>query len=178
MGERREIRSVLAVDDDEQILGGYRRGIGRDRAVFTTGDPAAARDIAKREQCDLAIIDLRLPGDSGIALTRDLRRDAPEMVIALCSGYLSVEVAVAAVQAGANAVMFKPITAREILRRVEEGPEPEPDLADTPTLARAEWEHITRVLADCNGNVSLAARRLGIYRSSLQRRLRKFAPRE
>lgn len=178
MGERRVIRSVLAVDDDEQILAGYRRGFGRERTVLTTADPAAARQMTRRERCDLAIVDLRLKGESGIALTRDLKADAPEMLIVLCSGYLSVEVAVAAVHAGADAVLFKPITARDILRRVEEGPAVEPDLEDTPTLARAEWEHITRVLADCNGNVSLAARRLGIYRSSLQRRLRKFAPRE
>jgi len=171
------IRSILAVDDDEHVLGGYRRGFGRDRMVFTTADPVAARQIARREQCDLAIVDLRLKSDSGIALTRDLRQDCPSLLIALCSGYLSVEVAVAAVQAGADTVLFKPITAREILSRVEDGPSFEPNLDDTPTLARAEWEHITRVLADCNGNVSLAARRLGIYRSSLQRRLRKFAPR-
>jgi two-component system response regulator RegA len=178
MGERCVIRSVLAVDDDEHILGGYKRGFGRDRTVFTATDPVVARQIAKRERCDLAIVDLRLKDETGIALTRDLRRECPQMLIALCSGYLSVEVAVAAVHAGADTVLFKPITAREILRRVEEGPSLEPNLDDTPTLARAEWEHITRVLADCNGNVSLAARRLGIYRSSLQRRLRKFAPRE
>ena len=178
MGERRVIRSVLAVDDDEQILGGYRRGFGKERTVLTTADPATARQIARRERCELAIVDLRLKGESGISLTRDLKADVPEMLIVLCSGYLSVEVAVAAVHAGADAVLFKPITARDILRRVEEGPAVEPDLEDTPTLARAEWEHITRVLADCNGNISLAARRLGIYRSSLQRRLRKFAPRQ
>ena len=172
------IRTVLAVDDDEQILGGYRRGFGKERTVLTTADPATARQIARRERCDLAIVDLRLRGESGISLTRDLKADVPEMLIVLCSGYLSVEVAVAAVHAGADAVLFKPITPRDILRRVEEGPVLEPDLEDTPTLARAEWEHITRVLADCNGNISLAARRLGIYRSSLQRRLRKFAPRQ
>jgi two-component system response regulator RegA len=178
MVERRVVRTVLAVDDDEHILGGYRRGFGRERAVHATADPAMARELARSEPIDLAIVDLRLKGDSGIALTRDLRHERPDLLIALCSGYLSVEIAVAAVHAGANAVLFKPITPREILRRIEEGPAFEPDLDDTPTLARAEWEHITRVLADCNGNVSLAARRLGIYRSSLQRRLRKFAPRQ
>jgi two-component system, response regulator RegA len=177
MGDRRAIRVVLAIDDDEHTLSGYKRGFGRDRTVHATADPAAARQIARRERCDLAVVDLRLQGESGISLTRELRRECPDMLIALCSGYLSVDVAVAAVHAGADAVLFKPISAKEILRRVEEGPSFEPNLDDTPTLARAEWEHITRVLADCNGNVSLAARRLGIYRSSLQRRLRKFAPR-
>ena len=178
MGDRGVIRSILAVDDDEHILAGYRRGFGRDRTVFATADLVAARKFVREEGCDLAVVDLRLNGDSGITLTRELKRDHPELLVALCSGYLSVEIAVAAVHAGADAVLFKPITAREIIRRVEQGAELEPDLEETPTLARAEWEHITRVLADCNGNVSAAARRLGIYRSSLQRRLRKFAPRE
>jgi two-component system, response regulator RegA len=44
-----------------------------------------------------------------------------------------------------------------------------------PSLARAEWEHIHRVLSDCAGNVSEAARRLGIHRRSLQRKLQKLA---
>ena len=45
-----------------------------------------------------------------------------------------------------------------------------------PSLARAEWEHINRVLADCGGNISEAARRLGIHRRSLQRKLQKYPP--
>ncbi len=90
-----------------------------------------------------------------------------------------MDVTVAAVRAGADIIAFKPITFREIIQRLEEGEEAEePALDDTPSLARAEWEHIMRVLSDCDGNVSAAARRLGIYRSSLQRRLRKYAPRE
>ena len=47
---------------------------------------------------------------------------------------------------------------------------------DTPSLARAEWEHIQRVLTDCGGNISEAARRLGIHRRSLQRKLQKYPP--
>ena len=78
-------------------------------------------------------------------------------------------------RAGADIVVFKPITFSEIKARIQGGNLNEP-CDEVPTLARAEWEHISRVLADCNGNVSEAARRLGIYRSSLQRRLRKYAP--
>jgi two-component system response regulator RegA len=47
---------------------------------------------------------------------------------------------------------------------------------ETPSLARAEWEHIQRVLTDCGGNISEAARRLGIHRRSLQRKLHKYPP--
>ena len=46
-------------------------------------------------------------------------------------------------------------------------------LSSVPSLARVEWEHIQRVMADCNGNLSQAARALGIHRRSLQRKLSK-----
>ncbi len=138
-------------------------------------DPATARRLASENELDLAIVDLRLGPASGIDLVRDLRADAPDLLIVLCSGYVSVDVTVAATRAGADVVVYKPITFKELLRRVQKS-STEPDLTDTPTLARAEWEHMMRVLEDCNGNVSAAARRLGIFRSSLQRRLRKMAP--
>jgi two-component system, response regulator RegA len=180
MGElrTRAIRTVLAVDDDEILLAAYRRGVDRQRSLFTASNPTTARQIARRESPELAVIDLRISTDSGIDLVRDLKRERPDMVIVLCSAYLSVVATEAAMKAGAYCVMFKPITLEEIVRRVEEDTPVELDLEETPTLARVEWEHITRVLADCNGNISMAARRLGIYRSSLQRRLRKHAPRE
>jgi two-component system response regulator RegA len=163
---------VLAVDQDEQILGSWARA-ARDRNIVTAVDAVTARQLASTQRPDLAIVDLRLGNTSGIDLIRDLKRDVPDLLAVLCSGYLSVAAAVAAVRAGADIVVF---TFSEILQRIEESIEA-PDLEDTPTLARAEWEHIMRVLADCNGNVSMAARRLGIYRNSLQRRLRKYAPR-
>jgi two-component system response regulator RegA len=175
MGEARSLQNVLVVDDDERILGSWKRA-ARERNVVTAIDATTARQLANVERPDLAIVDLRLGNASGIDLIRELKRDLPDLMVVLCSGYLSVAAAVAAVHAGADIVVFKPITFREILQQIEESAD-EPDLEDTPTLARAEWEHIMRVLADCNGNVSMAARRLGIYRSSLQRRLRKYAPR-
>ena len=85
------------------------------------------------ERPDLAIVDLRLGNASGIDLIRELKRDLPDLMVVLCSGYLSVAAAVAAVRAGADIVVFKPITFREILQRIEESTE-EPDLEDTPTL--------------------------------------------
>ena len=177
MGERRPIRDVLVVDDDDRILASWKRAAGRAHTVHVAQDADAARELAENQPFDLAIIDLRLGKSSGLELVRDLRAINAEAQIVLCSGYLSVVTAVAAVRAGADLIVFKPITFREILKNLEEQAA-ELEVDETPTLARAEWEHISRVLADCNGNISAAARRLGIYRSSLQRRLRKLAPRQ
>ena len=72
--------------------------------------------------------------------------------------------------------------ADDILAAFERGEAPPLQVAETdyraPSLARAEWEHINRVLSDCGGNISEAARRLNIHRRSLQRKLQKYPPRE
>ena len=172
----RVIRRVLVIDEDEIATSRYARGFGPGRTVVAVRDPAQARELVRSAPWDLAIVELRVQGESGIQLALELKRARPALAIALCSGYLSIEIAVAAARAGIDLVLFKPVTARDILRRVGAAADaPEPEL-DAETLEQAEREHILRVLAACNGNISLAAHRLGIYRSSLQRRLRKCGP--
>ena len=175
VGTETEGWKVLVVDDDERYLTALTRGLEVACEVFTANSASAALAVARERSPDLTIVDLRLEGMSGVSLIEELKREHPEMMIALASSYLSVVSAVAAVRAGADHVLSKPFTIREAIRRVE-GETPEDDLDETPTLARVEWEHIMRVLSDCEGNLSLAARRLGIYRSTLKRRIRKFAP--
>jgi two-component system response regulator RegA len=156
--------NVLVVDPDPRILGAWTRA-ARGRNLATADDAVAARQLVTTRRPDLAIVELRLGNTSGIDLIREIKRELPEVTAVLCSGYLSAAAAVAAVRAGADIVVFKPITFREILERLQEHDE-EPDVDGSPTISRADGEHIARVLADCSDNVSMAARRLGIYRSS------------
>src|SRR5262245_52523949 len=107
---RSTIRHVLVVDDDETVVGQWKRAISRDRTCSTAMDAATARELADRHGFDLAIIDLRLGTSSGIDLIRQLKRDHPDGTIVLCSGYLSVAAAVSGMQAGADFVIFKPVT--------------------------------------------------------------------
>ena len=174
--ESTRIKSVLLLDDDERTLSAMARTLRHTRRVFTAKTTSEAAAVARRERPDLIVVDLRLAGASGLDVVRELRDELPGSRFALVSGYLTVDITVAAVRAGADVVLTKPVTAGEIVRRVEDG-EPPPE-EETPTLAQAESEHIARVMADCNGNISEAARRLGIFRSSLQRRLRRLGLRE
>lgn len=169
------VRSVLIVDDDRTALQSCERSLKSERQVYVTTDPAHARTLARTHKPDAAIVDLRLGDESGLELIRGLRKLHPGVKIAMLSGYLSVTVTMA-VKAGAVLVLSKPIGPREIIRHLEEGTSPEPDIYATPTLQRVEWEHINRVVADADGNLSEAARRLGIYRHTLQRRLNKKPP--
>ena len=163
---------MLVVDDDERTLKALARSLGHHATVFVTNEATAATAIARREHPDVAIVDLKLGDESGLELVRALKAEHPDMTLALMSGFLTVDATVLAIRAGADVVIPKPCTGRDILKRIDRGDPDESEL-ETPTLAQAESEHIARVMADTNNNISEAARRLGIYRSSLQRRLRK-----
>jgi two-component system response regulator RegA len=105
----------------------------------------------------------------------------PVKIIVL-TGYGSIATAIEAVKSGAFGYMSKPADVDEILAAFDKEeindnslPEESTDLA-APSLARAEWEHINRVLADCSGNITKAAKKLGLHRRSLQRKLLKYPP--
>ena len=168
-----EVKSVLVIDDDERVAAAMARALRLDREVFIASDASSGVALAMQERPDLAIVDLRLGSESGIDVIRELRRASPETTITLLSGYLSIDITVEAVKAGADVVLAKPVTVGEVLHRVLGDDSNHP--VTTPSLAQVEAEHIARVLTDCNHNISEAARRLGIYRSSLQRKLRKQA---
>ena len=111
-----------------------------------------------------------------------LRQADPATRIVVLTGYGSVATAVEAVRRGAVHYLTKPAHADEILAAFDRDTQPGPGDANVRTLQpmsldRVEWEHINRVLLDCDGNVSEAARVLGLHRRSLQRKLAKFPSR-
>jgi len=144
----------------------------------TSGDAACV--VAREHAPDLAVVDLHLGKESGIDVIRKLKELDPSTTVVVLSGYASVEATVHAMRAGADDVLVKPVTLREILRRLESDAD-EPDVTDeieTASLERVQWEHVQRVLAECNGNITLAANRLGVCRSTIQRWLRKQTPKD
>lgn len=188
-----EAPTVLVVDDDETFRERLARALTRRGYVVVTADgPEAALTCARRESPERAIVDLRMPGGSGLDLVSALREIDPGTRILVLTGYGSIPTAVEAMRRGACDYLQKPADADEILAAFEgaerEGASPGTDAAaaglpassapsvGTPSLARVEWEHMQRVLRDCGGNISEAARRLGMHRRSLQRKLWKNPP--
>jgi two-component system response regulator RegA len=174
----RALRSLLVVDDDLPFRARVIRALGeRQFEVSGAGDYEQAMSLARVDSPELALVDLRLPGKSGLELVRDLKALDPTTTIVVLTGYGSITTAVESVRLGAVSYLTKPVDADEIVAafegHVRDGTAPVP--APQP-LARVEWEHIQRVLADCDGNVSQAARLLGIHRRSLQRKLSKNPP--
>ncbi|MEL6179455.1 MAG: response regulator transcription factor [Myxococcota bacterium] len=173
--------SLLIVDDDDifrERLG--RAFVRRGFEVRTAADTEQALTAARAESPEWAVVDLRMPGVSGLELIRELLEIDSATRIVMLTGYGSIATAVDAVRLGALNYLTKPADAEEILAAFDRGEKPPLSSTEidysTPSLARVEWEHINRVLADCGGNISEAARRLGIHRRSLQRKLQKYPP--
>lgn len=169
-------RGKLLIVDDEDA---YRERLGlsmrrRGYEVWTCSNRAAAIQNAQRNAPDHVLVDLRLGQENGLDLVTALRQILPDATIVVLTGYGSIASALEAVRAGASDYRTKPLDGNQIAA-VLEGKQ-ESIRIETPSLDRVEWEHIHRVLADCDGNVSRAARELGIDRRSLQRKLARFPP--
>jgi two-component system response regulator RegA len=177
-------RIFLIVDDDEVYRNRLCRAFAdRGWKALAAQDRPGALNLAAEHDPDLIVVDLRLAGMGGLDIVRELRRLDAEPCIIMLTGYGSIATALTAMKLGANHYLSKPVDAEEILatyHKILTGDNEQID-GETdrtaPSLARVEWEHIQRVLADCDGNVSQAAKRLGLHRRSLQRKLAKYPPR-
>lgn len=169
--------SVLVVDDDETFRSRLARAFaGRGYDVREAANAEQAIASATEESPEHAVVDLKMPGPSGLTVVRELHRIDPATKIVVLTGYGSIATALDAMRLGATHYLQKPADVDEIEagfhRSAPEEDAPVSELT-VPSLARVEWEHIDRVLSDCGGNVSQAARLLGLHRRSLQRKLGK-----
>lgn len=175
--------AVLVIDDDERFRARLCRSFElRGWEAVGAGDGVAARALAVDVAPDLALVDLKMEGESGLDIVRNLRGLDATVSIIMLTGYGSIATAIEAVKRGADHYLSKPVDVEQILAafqslRDRERAGEQPPMT-VPTLARVEWEHIQRVLADCGGNVSQCAKLLGMHRRSLQRKLSKFPPRD
>lgn len=180
MGEIQEIsRSLLVVDDDDRFRERVVRAFeDRGYEVRAASCSKEALEHAQHESPERALVDLRMPGEWGLHLVRDLLEIDPNTSVVVLTAYGSIATALEAVRIGAVNFLQKPATADEIEFAFDSVPlaplNVETAPAQVPTLARAEWEHINRVLTECDGNIRKAAKLLGLHRRTLQRKLAKF----
>jgi len=165
----------LLIDDDELYARTLQRSLAR-RGIDTriALNASQALELARQQPPDFALVDLKLGESSGLQLIEPLRALREDMRILLVTGYASVATAVESIKRGADDYLPKPASLTSILRAlgVEKSEAPEPEDTMTP-LHRLEWEHIQQALAETDGNISAAARLLGMHRRSLQRKLLK-----
>jgi two-component system response regulator RegA len=172
---------VLVVDDDDVFRNRLRRAfVQRNWEAEAAPNGAEALKFARERSPDLVVVDLRMPGMAGLEVVEELRALGSSMTIIMLTGYGSIPTAISAVKRGADHYLSKPADVDQILSAYESlrsSPNTEPEVPKTiPSLARVEWEHMQRVITDCGGNISQAARLLGIHRRSLQRKISKYPP--
>lgn len=178
-------KSLLLVDDDELLRERMGRALaarGLDVRVASSG--AEALRLARQSPPELAVLDLKMPGMTGLEALAELRKVVPDIRAVILTGYGSIANTVEAMRQGAENYVTKPADADQVLEAFHrsgalsdaEAPPADEAAIHTPSLAEAEWNHIQQVLADCGGNITRTAERLGIPRRTLQRKLKKLAP--
>lgn len=171
---------LLLVEDDPLLRERLARAfVARGFDVRQAADIGEVELTAATEAPEFVVLDLRMPGGNGLDLIAKLLAVDPETKIVVLTGYGSVATAVEAVRRGAVHYLTKPADADEILAafsRAGHAPDAQAAPLQPMSLDRVEWEHINRVLVDCDNNISEAARLLGMHRRSLQRKLAKYPP--
>jgi two-component system response regulator RegA len=172
-------RSILIVEDDLPLQNALARAFEREQfEVRTAATLKEACEIAYSLAPEFAVLDLSLQDGYGMALVAHLREARPGIRIVVITGYDSIASSLVALKAGVIDYLAKPVRAEQVVAAII-GPSGAPaEPADRPMSAdRIRWEHIQRVLEQCDRNVSETARRLNMHRRTLQRMLQKRAPR-
>ncbi|MGH8493910.1 MAG: response regulator transcription factor [Moraxellaceae bacterium] len=177
----RSVKSILVIDDDEVFRNTLQRAFTRrGLQVVLAADSAAAVLMLREQAPDACVLDMKIGSESGLHLLPELLKLQPGLKVVVLTGYASIATAVEAVRQGALNYLAKPADADEILaafelrtaQQVAVAPE---TVLETPPMSvdRLEWEHIQKVLAENEGNISETARALGMHRRTLQRKLQK-----
>jgi two-component system response regulator RegA len=167
---------LLLADDDEvfrEVLTHAltRRGF----EVMAAADVEEGIALAEERSPEYAVVDLNMPGETGLVLVEHLHKLDNNTRVVVLTGYASIATAVEAIKLGAIHYLAKPADADEIIAALhrDEGDATVPVGEQPMSVRRLEWEHIQKVLTEVEGNVSEAARRLGMHRRTLQRKLQK-----
>ncbi len=173
--------TCLIVDDNENFRDVLCRGFTRRGwRALPADDSDSAIELAASHLPGHAVVDLMLGAQAknGLYLLGRLRDLVPGMRIVLLTGYASIATAVEAIRLGATHYLAKPADLDQIIAALEgRCTAPAEPPSEPMTLRQLEWEALQRTLLDCNWNISAAARRMSMERRTLQRKLRKHAPR-
>lgn len=169
---------ILICDDDSA----FRKRLGRSLrdkgcSVYEADSAQSCLDTFLEYQPGRVLVDLRMPGESGLWLVSEIIARDPGCKIVVLTGFGSIATALDAIKRGATNYLTKPATVAQILASFSpEYLQPTNAQAQMPSLAEVEAEYVQRVLDECGGNVSQSARVLGVHRRSLQRKLRQSQP--
>jgi ActR/RegA family two-component response regulator len=170
-------RLLLVVEDDAAFARTLSRSF--ERRGYTVLLAASLEEVVTLLEAhtpDYAVVDLKLAGgSSGLACVQTLHAHDPDMLIVVLTGYASIATAVEAIKLGACHYLAKPSNTDDIEAAFGRATgNAEVGLTERPTSIKTlEWERIHEVLAETGFNISETARRLGMHRRTLARKLEK-----
>lgn len=169
-------RSLLIVEDDAAFARALKRSFQRRGYAVQVCDSLEGLESAPANiGSDYAVVDLKLASGSGLKAIKMLHERNPAMRIVVLTGYASLATAVEAIKLGACHYLAKPANTDEIEAAFgkEEGDAEVPLTGRRTSLKTLEWERIHETLLESEFNISEAARRLGMHRRTLARKLEK-----
>ncbi|HKX40839.1 MAG TPA: response regulator transcription factor [Burkholderiaceae bacterium] len=170
-------RQLLIVEDDDAFGRTLARSFERrGYAVLRATNLDDVRAVLATQHPGYAVVDLKLAGgSSGLACVQHLHAHDPAMVIVVLTGYASIATAVEAIKLGARHYLAKPANTDDIEAAFErtEGDAEVGLTGRTTSIKTLEWERIHETLAETGFNISETARRLGMHRRTLARKLEK-----
>lgn len=168
--------SLLLVDDDDTFRAVLAQAMAkRGYDVIEANSAETAWQAVQQDPPEYAVIDLKMSGDSGLVLVRQIDALGAGTKMVVLTGYASIATAVEAIKLGAVHYLAKPVDADEIIAAFEkhQGDSGVSVSKNPLSVERLEWEHIQRILAENEGNISATARSLNMHRRTLQRKLGK-----
>lgn len=170
-------RLLLIIEDDAAFARTLGRSFERrDYQVLLAASQEEASDLLARHQPGYAVVDLKLNGNtSGLACVKMLHQHDPDMLIVVLTGFASINTAVEAIKLGACQYLAKPSNTDDIEAAFGHvAGSNEIELTNRATSIKTlEWERIHATLAETDFNISETARRLGMHRRTLARKLEK-----
>lgn len=175
--ETKSTPSLLLAEDDPDFRETLALEFGdRGYQVAQAASLAEVEDRLSQQSFRFGIVDLRLRADSGLDVVQLVLSRCPDCRLVILTGYGSIPTAVEAVKRGAVNYLTKPVPIERLEKALwmELGPDGrEPD-EPIESLDRHEQDYIEYVLLQCGGNISQAARWLGLHRQSLQRKMKRI----
>ncbi len=170
-------RRLLIVEDDAAFARTLGRSFERrDYAVSLAASLEEVQSLLTTESPGYAVVDLKLSGQaSGLACVQALHAHNPAMLIVVLTGFASIATAVEAIKLGACHYLAKPSNTDDIEAAFGRASgSVEVELTNrSSSIKTLEWERIHETLAETGFNISETARRLGMHRRTLARKLGK-----
>jgi len=170
-------RQLLIVEDDDAFARTLARSFERrGYEVLRAASLDDVKLLLQSHRPGYAVVDLKLAGGaSGLACVQHLHAHDQAMLIVVLTGYASIATAVEAIKLGARHYLAKPANTDDIEAAFTRAQgDTEVELTErTTSIKTLEWERIHETLAETGFNISETARRLGMHRRTLARKLEK-----